>query len=99
MQQHIIFTGFAGQKTLHDQLEDGEMSVKKGIVKFTEDGILFKDKDGNVEKIDKVSDNIINNTKPAWTKTPSNLKEKKEFDGQIEFTHKIQFVFRLIEIY
>ena len=34
-----------------------------------------KDKDGNVEKIDKVSDNIINNTKPAWTKTPSNLKE------------------------
>ena len=40
-----------------------------------------KDKDGNVLKIDKVSDNIINNTKPAWTKTPSNLKEKhyKEF--------------------
>ena len=35
-----------------------------------------KDKDGNVEKIDKVSDNIINNTKPAWTKTPSSLKEK-----------------------
>tara|TARA_B100001113_G_scaffold261234_1_gene216270 strand:+ start:1603 stop:3504 length:1902 start_codon:yes stop_codon:yes gene_type:complete len=35
-----------------------------------------KDKDGNVLKIDKVSDNIINNTKPAWTKTPSNLKEK-----------------------
>ena len=34
-----------------------------------------KDKDGNVEKIDKVSDNIVNNTKPAWTKTPSNLKE------------------------
>lgn len=40
-----------------------------------------KDKDGNVLKIDKVSDNIINNTKPAWTKTPSNLKENhyKEF--------------------
>ena len=35
-----------------------------------------KDKEGNVLKIDKVSDNIINNTKPAWTKTPSNLKEK-----------------------
>ena len=33
-----------------------------------------KDKDGNVEKIDKVSDNIINNTTPAWTKTPANLK-------------------------
>ena len=40
-----------------------------------------KDDDGNVVKIDKVSDNIVNNTKPAWTKTPSNLKEKhyKEF--------------------
>ena len=40
-----------------------------------------KDKDGNVLKIDKVSDNIINNTKPAWTKKPSNLKENhyKEF--------------------
>ena len=35
-----------------------------------------KDDSGNVIKIDKVSDNIINNTKPAWTKTPSNLKEK-----------------------
>ena len=40
-----------------------------------------KDKDGNALKVDKVSDNIINNTKPAWTKTPSNLKENhyKEF--------------------
>ena len=33
-----------------------------------------KDKDRNVKKIDKVSDNIINNTTPAWTKTPANLK-------------------------
>ena len=40
-----------------------------------------KDDDGNIIKIDKVSDNIINNTLPAWTKTPSNLKENhyKEF--------------------
>tara|TARA_B100001057_G_scaffold246783_1_gene247169 strand:- start:789 stop:2690 length:1902 start_codon:yes stop_codon:yes gene_type:complete len=40
-----------------------------------------KDDNGNITKIDKVSDNIINNTKPAWTKTPSNLKENhyKEF--------------------
>jgi len=50
-----------------------------------------KDKDGNVEKIDKVSDNIINNTKPTWTKTPSNLKEKhyKDFYKELypmEFT-------------
>ena len=35
-----------------------------------------KDDSGNIIKIDKVSDNIINNTKPAWTKAPSNLKEK-----------------------
>ena len=40
-----------------------------------------KDKDGKIPQIDKISDNIINNTKPAWTKTPSALKEKhyKEF--------------------
>tara|TARA_B100001142_G_scaffold75784_1_gene76554 strand:+ start:985 stop:2886 length:1902 start_codon:yes stop_codon:yes gene_type:complete len=35
-----------------------------------------KDEKGNVIKIDRVSDNIINNTKPAWTKTPSNLKDE-----------------------
>ncbi len=35
-----------------------------------------KDEKGNIIKIDKVSDNIINNTAPAWTKTPSNLKEE-----------------------
>ena len=35
-----------------------------------------KDEKGEVIKIDKISDNIINNTKPAWTKTPSNLKDE-----------------------
>ncbi len=35
-----------------------------------------KDDEGNIIKIDKISDNIINNTKPTWTKTPSNLKEE-----------------------
>ena len=35
-----------------------------------------KDDKGEVIKIDKISDNIINNTKPAWTKTPSNLKDE-----------------------
>ncbi len=35
-----------------------------------------KDDKGNIIKIDKVTDNIINNTKPAWTKSPSNLKEE-----------------------
>ena len=40
-----------------------------------------KDKDGNKPKIDKITDNIINNTKPAWTKIPSSLKDNhyKEF--------------------
>ena len=40
-----------------------------------------KDKDGNKPQIDKITDNIINNTKPAWTKTPSSLKDNhyKEF--------------------
>ena len=35
-----------------------------------------KDEKGNIIKIDKTSDNIINNTKPTWTKKPSNLKEE-----------------------
>ena len=35
-----------------------------------------KDDKGEILKIDKVSDNIINNTKPAWTKTPANLKNE-----------------------
>jgi molecular chaperone HtpG len=33
-----------------------------------------KDKEGVIIKIDKVSDNIINNTQPAWIKSPVNLK-------------------------
>ena len=35
-----------------------------------------KDESGNIIMIDKVSDNIINNTKLVWTKRPSNLKEE-----------------------
>ena len=35
-----------------------------------------KDDKGNVLQIEKKSDNIINNTKPAWTKPPSNLKDE-----------------------
>jgi|TARA_B110000305_G_scaffold64924_1_gene72500 molecular chaperone HtpG len=35
-----------------------------------------KDDKGEIIKVDKVSDNIINNTKPAWTKTPANLKDE-----------------------
>jgi molecular chaperone HtpG len=39
-----------------------------------------KDKDDKIIQIDKVSDNIINNTNPAWTKSPSNLKEQHYSD-------------------
>lgn len=35
-----------------------------------------KDDKGDVIKVDEISDNIINNPNPAWTKTPSNLKEE-----------------------
>ena len=35
-----------------------------------------KDDKGEVVKVDKISDNIINNTKPAWTKFPANLKDE-----------------------
>ena len=35
-----------------------------------------KDKDGNVEQVKKEVDNIVNNSSPAWTKTPSSLEEK-----------------------
>ena len=35
-----------------------------------------KDKDGNVEKEEIKVDNIVNNPSPAWTKTPSSLKDE-----------------------
>ncbi len=35
-----------------------------------------KDKDGNVEKEEVKVDNIVNNPKPAWTKSPSELKDE-----------------------
>ena len=35
-----------------------------------------KDDKGEIIKVDKISDNIINNTNPAWTKKPANLKEE-----------------------
>jgi len=35
-----------------------------------------KDDKGEAVKVDKISDNIINNTKPAWTKFPANLKDE-----------------------
>ena len=47
----------------------------------------------NIVKVDKTIDNIINNTKPAWTKTPSNLKEEhyKDFYRKcIQWSFRIQ---------
>ena len=35
-----------------------------------------KDEKGEIIKIKETTDNIINNTKPAWVKTPSNLKDE-----------------------
>jgi len=35
-----------------------------------------KDDKGEIIKIEETSDNIINNTRPAWVKTPSNLKDE-----------------------
>jgi molecular chaperone HtpG len=44
-----------------------------------------KDEKGEIIKIDKVSDNIVNNINPAWTKKPSNLKDEhfKSFYKQL----------------
>ncbi|MAR39133.1 MAG: molecular chaperone HtpG [Flavobacteriales bacterium] len=35
-----------------------------------------KDDKGEIIKIEETSDNIINNTRPAWVKSPSNLKDE-----------------------
>ena len=42
---------------------------------FVDDPKGKKDKDGKVNQIEKKVDNIVNNTNPAWTKTPQDLKE------------------------
>ena len=44
-----------------------------------------KDKDGNVEKVDKTVEDIINNPDPAWTKAPADLSDEdyKNFYRQL----------------
>jgi hypothetical protein len=59
LQQHPIVSGLAGQKTLHEQLEDGQVTVKRGINRFTADGVYFKDKDGNDEATSTKVDAVI----------------------------------------
>ena len=42
LQQHLIVTGLCDDEhTLHDELERGHITVRKGIQEFTEDGIIF----------------------------------------------------------
>ena len=57
-------------KFLPVEIKFGEKTEKIDDPKGT------KDEKGDIIKIEKVSDNIINNTKPAWTKKPSNLKDE-----------------------
>jgi hypothetical protein len=48
-QQHPVVSGLAGQETLQKQLERGSVRFKRGIVRFTEEGVVLRDKDGNEE--------------------------------------------------
>ncbi|MBD3638740.1 MAG: molecular chaperone HtpG [Crocinitomicaceae bacterium] len=43
---------------------------------FEEDPSGEKDEDGNVKRVEVEVDNIINNTAPAWVKSPSDLKDE-----------------------
>tara|TARA_B100000886_G_scaffold340068_1_gene307776 strand:+ start:2522 stop:4429 length:1908 start_codon:yes stop_codon:yes gene_type:complete len=53
------------------------VEVKFGTKKiFVDDPKGNKDEKGEIKQIEKEVDNIINNTKPAWTKTPQELNEK-----------------------
>ncbi len=53
------------------------VEVKFGTKKiFVDDPKGKKDEKGEIKQIEKEVDNIINNTKPAWTKTPQELNEK-----------------------
>ena len=43
---------------------------------FVDDPKGEKDDKGEIKQVEKVVDNIINNTKPTWTKTPQDLNEE-----------------------
>ena len=108
-----------------DFLEEGKIStILNKYCKFLPVEIKFgtkkekiddpkgtKDDKGNIIKIDKESDNIINNTSVAWTKKPSNLKEEHykefykelypmEFNDPLFHIHlNVDFPFNLTEYY
>jgi len=53
------------------------VDVKFGTKKITiDDPKGKKDDKGEIKKVEKEVDNIINNTTPTWTKTPQNLSEE-----------------------
>jgi len=53
------------------------IDVKFGTKKISvDDPSEAKDDEGKIKKIDKEVDNIINNTSPAWTKLPQDLKDE-----------------------
>ena len=40
-QQHGIVSGLSGQQTLHQQVKAGQIEVRRGIDRFTDDGVVF----------------------------------------------------------
>jgi len=53
LQQHPILTGFADpDHTLHDQLEKGAITVRNGIERFTENGVIFSNDNGKETEVD-----------------------------------------------
>ena len=53
------------------------VEVKFGTKKiFIDDPKGSKDEKGEIKQVEKVVDNIINNTQPTWTKAPQDLKEE-----------------------
>ena len=57
-----------------------------------------KDKDGNVEKEEIKVDNIVNNPTPAWTKTPSTLKDE-DYSGFYRELYPMNFEEPLFHIH
>lgn len=53
------------------------VEIKFGTnTQFVDDPSGEKDENGNPKKVEKEFENIINNTTPAWTKAPSDLKQE-----------------------
>jgi len=57
-----------------------------------------KDKDGNIEKDEVKVDNIVNNPTPAWTKSPSSLKDD-DYNGFYKELYPMNFEDPLFHIH